>query len=1053
LKKDVKRGMKNVRGRFYALTGLEFLVALMVGILVFAWFRQISEIHNNVVKETYRNYIEHLNQDTLGNMAVYIEKQFPVLHDTERLKAEAGTDWFWETSAEFATLAETFGFAYIYYLEKTEDGYISLMTSDIGRDSHPEKLGGPVWAGPPPAFIEEAYRTGRLTFSPEPTFNEYGSLISAVLPIINNGKVAGVLGVDYDISSLFDPLKSYEENIGKQEEALWRRVWIAVGIFCAISAVILCVQLLVGYHSVVVPIQMIEADEQTRLLMDSTPMICSLWDSECRILDCNEETLNIFGLSRKSDYIDNFYGLNPEYQPNGKKTRDMVSERIKTALENGKDRFEWMFLTTQGEPLPVEVTLVRVPWKNGFRFTSYARDLRKARADEEAIKEVEQRVTLMLDTMTFACYFFDENTDVIDCNRRAIELYHCKDKQELMENFFRLNPACQSDGQPSEARAREEIRKAFREGKNVFRWDHITGDGTPLPVEVTLIRVKWKEAYRVIAYARDMSALRETEANLARILFMTDSSPDPVIYLGEKNNIRYMNPAVSLLSGFTKEELYEHGLSLLFTAENLRQINHEYIPLIRRQANAKFSFSTSLVNKIGETSDFEFSIFSGVLNSGKTGVALLGRNITELLRTQRDLAAAKEQAERALVREAYYNKAKDDFLSRISHEMRTPMNAIIGMAVVARKAAGKERNHCFEVIEGASHRLLDMINDILDITSFDTGSFDWSPAPFNFDGAARSVIDAITPKAQAKRQNFITLIAPDITGTLTSDEKRFRQLLLNLLSNAVKFTPEWGTIGLSARMVEESPGASLIRFEVWDSGIGISPEHQARLWEPFEQADAGITRQYEGLGLGLPIAKRIVEMMKGTIRVESELDKGSRFICDLWFGLDEHKKTAEEGQDTWYLQDTRYPADTGEPPAAAKPSGNRDFSGRRILVVDDNEINRDIISSILKDTGAELDEAENGAQAFDRFCQTRYDLVLMDIHMPVMNGLDATRKMRSSGLPWAETTPVVSLSADTSAGNRIQSVEAGINDYLSKPVNVELLFEKLSQWMPSPPPV
>jgi PAS domain S-box-containing protein len=1050
LKKDEKSGMKNMKERFYTLlTGAGFFAALAGGIFVFAWFQQISRIHNNLVREAYNDYVVLTNESTLGNMAVYIEKQFPVLRDTEKLEAEAGTDWFWETSAEFTELAETFGFAHVYYLKKTEQGYIRLMTSDVRRDTHPEWLGKPVWTGAPPAFFEEAYLTGRLTFSNGPTFNEWGGLISAALPVVNNGKVAGVLGVDYDISTLSEPLMRYEQNLRDQEEALWRRVWVAVGIFCAVSIIILCIQLMVSYRSVIIPIQELEADERTRLIMDSTPMVCSLWDTGGRMLDCNGEALNIFGLSQKSDYIDNFYGLNPEYQPNGRKTRDMVIEFITKTLESGKERFEWMYQTAQGEPLPMEVTLVRVPWKNTFRIAAYSRDLREAKAEEVALREVERRMTLMLDSMAFACYFFDENQCVIDCNQRAIELYRCKDKQELVENFFKLSPEYQSDGSPSEERAREEIRKAFREGKSVFRWDHTAMDGTPLPAEVTLIRVKWKDAHRVIAYARDMSELRETEANLARILFMTDSSPNPVIYLGEQDDIKYVNPVVASISGFSKDELYEHGLSLLFTPDNLRQINNVYVPLVRRQPGAKFSFRTSLVNRIGETADFEFSIFSGYLNSGKIAVALLGRDITELLRTQRDLAQAKELTERALEREAYYNKAKDDFLSRISHEMRTPMNAIMGMTLAAKKAEGDERDRCLEAIENASNRLLTMVNDILDITSFDAGGFDWSPAPFNFNGAMRSVIDSIAPKAKIKRQNFVTLIPPDITGMLISDENRFKQLLLNLLSNAVKFTPEWGTIGLSAQKIEDARDESLIRFIVWDSGIGISPEHRERLWEPFEQADGSITRKYEGLGLELPIAKRIAELMKGTIQVESEPDKGARFTCDLWFGIDRHNDAAEAI--SGFDQDTGDFLDAEEPEAARQLPGNRDFSGRRILVVDDNEINRDIIFSMLKDTGAEIDEVENGEQAFDKFCQKRYDLVLMDIHMPVMNGLDATRKMRSAGLPWAETTPVISLSADTSARSRVQSMEAGINDYLSKPVNVELLFEKLSQWIPSSP--
>jgi PAS domain S-box-containing protein len=1032
--------MKNTLHRLYILlTVAGFLAAMIVGVWVYVWFQRVVEQHNRFAGETYRQYIEHMNQTTLRDMAVYIAERFPVLHDTERLKREAGSDWFWETSEELSNTARIFGFAYIYYIEKDNGVYRFLMSSGIGRDRHPEWLGGPVWSGPAPAFIEEAYASGKPAISPELTVNEWGSLISAVLPILNDGRAAGILGVDYDVSFLANPLLEHERNLRAREDALRRSLWIALWVFCAITSAIMCIQIQIGYRTVIVPLRTAEADERTRLMMDATPMACSFWDADGRMLDCNLEALKIFGLSEKSDYIDCFYALNPEYQPNGKKTRDLVPELIRAALEHGSRRFEWMYQTAAGEPLPVETTLVRVPWKNGCRIAAYSRDLREIKAKEAIAREVEERMRLMLDTMAFACYFFNEEGDVIDCNQRAVQLYRCGSKEDLLEKFFTLNPERQSDGRASIVKAKEMIHRAFCAGKNVFRWEHITDEGTPLPVEVTMIRVKWQNTYRVVAYARDLTELTETQDNLIRISAMMNETPNPVIYLGERGGIEYTNPAVSVVSGYTREELYVYGLPLIFTNEQLQRLR-EYVERARQRWNEKYNIDISLINKKGESLDFVFSVFVVPLHDRKIGVGLIGRDITELKRVQRDLAAAKNVAEHALFQETYYDRAKNNFLDRISREMRTPMNAIIGMTGVARKSAGNEQEQCFEAIEAASNRLLGMVNNILDVTGFDTGGFDWSPAPFSFSAAVRSVVEAVTPQARAKQQNLITDIEEGIIpDALIGDESRLKQLLIELLSNAVKFTPEGGTVGLSAHftgvsadfneqsdIIEMSGSDCRVRFTVWDTGIGIGTENRERIWEPFEQADSGPDWNHEGLGLGLYLAKCIVEKMKGTIRIESEPGHGSRFICDLWLGL-------------------RY-----------EPEGNRqkvpvlsgNLTGRRILVVDDIDINREIVFAILQDTGAELIGAEDGTEAARKFSEKKCDLVFMDIHMPVMDGLSAIRQIRSSDTPWAKTTPIIPLSADTGAEIRIKCMEAGASDYLSKPVDPELLFQKITQWLP-----
>ncbi|MDR2516942.1 MAG: PAS domain S-box protein [Spirochaetaceae bacterium] len=1018
--------MKNLQLRSLTLlTGIGFIATIIAGVAFYGRFRDLTVEHSRIASETFTRYIDRLNQDTLGAMARYVEQKFPVLRDRERLRREAGTDWFWDQSRELTLLARSFNIAYIYYIEKTPDGYVFLMSSEIRRDYQAELLGAPVWTGSAPAFIDEAWESGQLTYSPEPTINHWGWLISAELPIIADGNVVGILGVDYDVSTFLEPLRESQLSISGRQSLLLDRMQRVLIAFIAVITVVMCIQMVLDYKTVLVPLRSMEAIERTRVMMDATPIACSIWDENCVMIDCNNESLRVLGLSKKSDYINHFYDLCPEYQQDGTATREKTVEKIRAALASGRERFEWMHRTASGEPLPVEITLVRVPWKDSYRIAAYFHDLREIRAKEQAAFESEERMKAMLDTMSFACYFFNEECEVLDCNQRAVELYGCTDKEMLLENFYNLSPEFQPDGSQSADQAKAHIRRAFHEGKNIFNWEHLRPDRTTLPVEVTLIRIKWKDGNRVVAYARDLSELMDTRENLVRLASIAESSPSIILYLGEEGNIEYLNPAASEISGFSTGELLGGGLRLIFSEKDLQRLNQGYIVAAQQKRVVKFEMNVK--TRGGQIRDFSFSAFSTRLPSGKLGVGLLGRDISELKQIQRDLVAANEQTERALTREAFYNKAKTDFLSRVSHEMRTPLNAIIGVTRMAKKSAGKEQEPYFSKIGEASEYLLNMVNDILDMTGIDTGEFVFSSYAFNFEKTTRQIIDAITPKADVKEQRFITEIDPAIPPVLISDERRLRQIFVKLLSNAVQFTPEKGTIRFSARLVEQAEHECAVHFEVGDNGIGIPKEAQERLWEAFEQADNSITREHGGIGLSLSLIKRIVRMMNGDIRVESEPGRGALFVCNLRLGIERSLPERER---------------------PAPGTGVFDLSGRRILVVDDVDINRDIVFALLEDSGAAYDGARDGAEAVRMFSQSKYDVVLMDIHMPGMDGLDATRGIRALDLPWAASTPVLSLSADSSAEIQERGRAAGINAHIAKPVDAEVLFGTLAQWLP-----
>ncbi|MCL1818109.1 MAG: ATP-binding protein [Spirochaetaceae bacterium] len=1013
------------------LTSLCFVAAIAVGFFIFFRFRGMAMNYSDFSQKNYEAYIEHLNTTTLADMSAYIEKKYPVLQDTARLKREAGTDWFWEIAEELHEIANAFHFAYIYYIEKSGDNYIFLLSSGIRRGEHPEWLGGPVWEKTPPAFVDAAWETRRLTVSPEPTVNEWGSLVSAVRPIVSNGEVVGLLGIDYN-TSFMDGLREQELHQQEGMDALVRRTGIILLVSMFFILAFMGYQLWLSNTSILVPLREMESDERTRIMLDAIPMLCSLWDTNGNIIDCNKRTLTVFGFTEKADYVEHFFDLSPEYQPDGENSRSMVARITEEASATGFAFANWMYRAKTGEEIPVESTIVRVPWKKTWRFVCSSRDMREIRAKEAIARESENRVRVMLDTMVFACLFFDSSIQIVECNQRAVEIFGVADKQYICENFFNLMPEFQPDGSSSREKVKELVRRAFDTGRGAFAWEHHKFDKTPLPAEITLIRVEWKGGYRVVAYIRDLSKLVETEDNLRRTLAMAEASPNISLFLSAEREIEYCNPVVSFVSGIPREELFQGGLPLLFSPEDFGRLTRVYMRAALE--DRPVDFEMSVVSRNAQKRDFAFSLFAVEMRNSRTCLSLLGRDITEIKKIQRELVVAKEQAEQALASEVQYNKAKNDFLSKVSHELRTPLNIIIGATKVAQKADKKEELlRCHGEVKEASEHLLGLVNDILDLASFDMGNFSFFPQPFDFKKMIDSVIRKFTLKTQAKKQRFITAIDNRIPAWVDTDEHRIKQILSKLLSNAVEFTPEEGKIGLSVQMTKNDGKECTIRCEVSDTGAGIDKELQQRLLgDAFEQADNSITRKHGGMGLGLPLTQRIVELMKGKLRVESEPGKGSRFTCDVRLGV---------------ATDAQRENEMDEKNAADAP-GIPNLSGKRILVVDDVDVNREILFALLEDTGAVFDGAADGEEAEKMFLQNKYDLIFMDLHMPVMDGFTAVKNIRGSARPWATTVPIISVSAEGGADLSAKCREAGITDHLTKPVDTEKLFAMITQWMP-----
>ncbi|MDR0842711.1 MAG: response regulator [Acidobacteriota bacterium] len=397
------------------------------------------------------------------------------------------------------------------------------------------------------------------------------------------------------------------------------------------------------------------------------------------------------------------------------------------------------------------------------------------------------------------------------------------------------------------------------------------------------------------------------------------------------------------------------------------------------------------------------------------------------------------------------NRAKSEFLSNMSHEIRTPLNAIIGMTIIGEKASDTDRkNYAFGKIGDASKHLLGVINEILDMSKIEANKFDLSFEEFNFERMLQKVVNVINFRIEEKRQIFTTHIDKNIPAILIGDDQRLAQVIINLLDNAVKFTPEGGTISLTANLIAEAENECTVQIEVRDNGIGISQEQQQKLFTSFQQAESSTSRKFGGTGLGLAIAKRIVGMMGGRIWIESELDKGAAFIFTI--------KT-RRGKNEYLINENCLGVSI-----SGEDNDTREtvlYAGRRILLAEDVEINREIVQTLLEPTGLEIISASNGKEAVRLFRESPlgFDMIFMDVQMPEMDGFEATGCIRaienelksqtpSESTPNIHHVPIVAMTANVFREDVEKCISIGMDDHIGKPIDFDEILDKLRKYIP-----
>jgi hypothetical protein len=505
--------------------------------------------------------------------------------------------------------------------------------------------------------------------------------------------------------------------------------------------------------------------------------------------------------------------------------------------------------------------------------------------------------------------------------------------------------------------------------------------------------------------------LMDQQKELQKLSTVVESASDSIIISGPDARIQWVNAAFTEITGYTSDEVIGKTPAQVLNGPGT---DPETTLKIRARMEAGERFRTEILNYTKDKRELWIETFLvPVLDVHRavSFVAAIERDITAAKAQKRDLAWAKERAEAA-------DRAKSEFIATMSHEIRTPMNGIIGMAeLLSESELPVEAKGQVKIVHDSAQSLLAIINDILDLSRLEAGKLDLSECDFDLRTCIEGALGLVRGVALGKGLQLCVAVSDDVPRYVRGDDGRLRQILLNLLGNAVKFTSE-GMVALRVTCAKNVPNRLI--FEVEDTGIGLSETQIPVVFDRFAQADAGIARQFGGTGLGLSIVRHLAEQMGGAVSVRSDLGRGSCFTLEI---------------------QTKPAVAIPQPERADSETDVTGLRGQRLLLVEDNSTNRFIVHRFLSGLGLEIWDAEDGVEAIEVFEQVQPDLVLMDMSMPKMDGLEATRRIRALGLP---QPPIIALTANAFDSDRTACLLAGMDDFLSKPLRKKTLLAALA---------
>ncbi len=780
--------------------------------------------------------------------------------------------------------------------------------------------------------------------------------------------------------------------------------------------------------------ELLESNEQKtsvlQLMLDTMPLIVQLWSEEHDLLECSEEWARIHGLDNTASLLENLHKTNPETQPNGRLSFELMHEHLSEAFRTGYNRFEWTKKSLTNQDIPFDVTLIRKNLHGENVVLAYLKDMREHYKNLQKIRENDEYNRLMLDSSPFGAIIWDSKFNLTSCNKALAQTFGLNEAHEFIDNFDKLVPDVQPNGTPSHELILKELENALKNGSSSTYYVGTSIDGEKIPSEVNTVRLKHHHDYVLVSYIKD---LREIEANVKiakeaeeRMRIMFEANPLCAnFWKKDFQNLDCNEQAVALFGLKNKQEYLERFFELSPEYQPCGRLTSELAAENMQKTFAEgYTQFEWLHQKLdGEPIPTEITLVRSHYQ-GEEVVIGYTRDLrehkamlAEIEATQDDLRKARDIAEQN-------TKARGEFLANMSHEIRTPMNGILGLLrLLAATSLDPVQEDFVQKTLYSANSLLRIINDILDFSKIEAGKLEMEHIPFNLHDICSELQSLFMPNVNKKGLECVLNEGEFATQTILGDPLRLKQVLYNLTGNAIKFT-EKGSVTLNIESSIEN-NYLLCRFTVKDTGIGLSQEQINNLFSAFSQADTSVTRKYGGTGLGLAISKNFVEMMQGEIWVESVLGQGSSFIFTAKFELS-HEEAL---------------------PISETPQAiiREDADKYRFLLVEDNQINQLIAQEMLQSAGYTSDIAENGQVAIEMLEQKHYDLVLMDIQMPVMDGLTASKTLRKN--PKFAKLPIIAMSAHAMTGDKQISLDHGMNDHITKPILPEILFATIDHWL------
>jgi len=689
----------------------------------------------------------------------------------------------------------------------------------------------------------------------------------------------------------------------------------------------------------------------------------------------------------------------------------------------------------------------------GMRFIMLSRDITERKRSELALRESEERLRLALAAARQGWFDVDLQTGKVTVSpeyARLIGYEHADFKSDIKTWLDNVHPddrgrlfeafqACVANGGPGVMEYRRKTRSGdmiwIRSVGQIVEWgaDGKAARMIGIHTDITEHRRNEEELGRYRDHletlvAERTAALEQAHHRLGENQFALDRSGIGIHWVDPASGrFLYVNATACAMLGYSQEEMLARTVMDIEPNFTLEVFRHS-ASRVRQLGNMRIESVNR--HRDGHLFPVEVSLYFEPPASGETEkVIAFVTDISGRKAAEQALLVAKDAAEAA-------SRSKSAFLANMSHEIRTPMNAILGFTnLLQRQSPTAEQADKLAKVSTAAHHLLNILNEILDFSKIEAGRMTLEQTEFDLDDLVEGLRSLINDRILAKGIAFRVELG-HLPRRLVGDATRLSQALLNYLGNAVKFT-ERGQITLRARTLAETDRDLLIRFEIQDTGIGIPQEKLGRLFEAFEQADPSTTRKYGGTGLGLAINKRLAQLMNGEVGADSVAGSGSTF----WFSARLGKISQRPG-------DIPKPASDG--PVTALQILRRDYHGKRILLAEDDPVNQSMAMELLNNlAGLEVDLANNGEQALTLAGQGSYDLILMDMQMPVLDGLAATRAIRT--LPGHARTPILAMTANAFGEDRQRCLEAGMNDHIPKPVDPDLMFDTLLNWLQQAP--